>query len=207
MALLAHPRPGSLNHALAGHLVRAMRDAGARVVLHDLYAERFDPILRADEAHTSGEAATHLPAVTDDPLLAQHREELKAASALVVVHPNWWGKPPAILAGWMDRVPVPGVAYRLDDGADGTPRPLLSLQQMLIVNTSDTPEERDRKQFGDPLEQIWARCLAPYLGNPHVDRVVLRVVADADADQRADWLAQVTDHARRLVGALTGEQT
>lgn len=207
MALLAHPRPGSLNHALAERLVRAMDDAGARVVLHDLYAERFDPILRADEAHTSGEAATHRPAVTDDPLLAQHREELKAASALVVVHPNWWGKPPAILAGWMDRVPVPGVAYRLDDGAGGTPRPLLSLQQMLIVNTSDTPEERERKQFGDPLEQIWTRCLPPYLGNPHVDRVVLRVVADAAADQRADWLAQVTDHARRLVGALTGEQT
>jgi hypothetical protein len=22
---------------------------------------------------------------------------------LVIVHPNWWGKPPAMLAGWLDR--------------------------------------------------------------------------------------------------------
>ncbi|MGW2271619.1 NAD(P)H-dependent oxidoreductase, partial [Streptomyces yangpuensis] len=26
------------------------------------------------------------------------------------VHPNWWGMPPAVLTGWVQRVLVPGVA-------------------------------------------------------------------------------------------------
>ena len=31
----------------------------------------------------------------------------------LVVHPNWWGQPPAILKGWIDRVIRPGIAYDL----------------------------------------------------------------------------------------------
>ena len=200
LVLLAHPRPGSFNHALADRVVTALRRQPCRVIVHDLYAEGFDPVLRADEAYTSGQNAADVLAASDDPLLLAHRRELSEASALVAIHPNWWGKPPAIMAGWMDRVLVPGVAYRLDD-AGGAPVPLLSLRQVLMLNTSDTNAEREAELFGDPLELIWARCLAPYLGQPHVERMVLRVVADADAAQREDWLQQVECRADRLLAA------
>lgn len=139
-------------------------------------------------------------AASDDPLLLQHRRELSEASALVAIHPNWWGKPPAIMAGWMDRVLVPGVAYRLDEPG-GTPVPLLSLQQVLVVNTSDTTAAREAELFGDPLEAIWARCLAPYLGEPRVERIVLRVVADADTVQRQHWLQKIEDRSAQLLAA------
>ena len=99
--------------------------------------------------------------------MRQHRDELRDAAGLVAIHPNWWGKPPAILSGWLDRILVPGVAYRLDD-AGGAPESLLTLRQLLVVNTSDTTEERERTLFGDPLDAIWRRCLAPYLGEPEV---------------------------------------
>ena len=199
LVLLAHPRPGSFCHALAGRAREALTEQGLPVDFHDLYAEGFDPLLRADEAYTSGARATHVVSASSDPLLAQHRRELSAAAALLVVHPNWWGKPPAILAGWMDRVLVPGVAYRLDE-AGGPPLPLLSLQQVLVVNTSDTDGEREAALFGDPLELIWKRCLPPYLGEPAVERIVLRVVADADADQRSSWLDQIADKAAMMLG-------
>ena len=63
----------------------------------------------------------------------------------------------------MDRVLVPGVAHRLDDAA-AVPVPLVRLQRILIVNTSDTPERREAELFGDRLEAIWKRCLTPYDG-------------------------------------------
>lgn len=198
LVLLAHPRPGSFNHAITDRVVTTLRRRPCRVVVHDLYAEGFDPVLRAEEAYTSGENIAEVLDASSDPLLRQHRRELHEASALVAIHPNWWGKPPAIMAGWMDRVLVPGVAYRLDE-AGGAPIPLSSLRQILVVNTSDTTPQREAELFGDPLESIWARCVAHYLGEPHVRRIVLRVVADADAVQRQHWLQHVEDHAAQLV--------
>ena len=200
LVVLAHPRPDSFNHALTERVVSTLRRRPLQVIVHDLYAEGFDPVLRADEAYTSGQHAAEVLAASDDPLLLQHRRELSEASALVAIHPNWWGKPPAIMAGWMDRVLVPGVAYRLDD-AGGAPVPLLSLRQLLVVNTSDTTCEREEELFGDPLQSIWARCLAPYLGEPHVERIVLRVVADADTVQRQHWLQQVEDRTAQLLAS------
>ncbi|KDN19619.1 NAD(P)H-dependent oxidoreductase [Amycolatopsis rifamycinica] len=199
VVLLAHPRAGSFNHALAARVVAGLDRAGVPVRFHDLYAEGFDPVLTETEAYTSGTRAEAFLAVEPDPLVRRHREELRTAGGLVAIHPNWWGKPPAILGGWLDRILVPGVAYRLDD-AGGAPEPLLSLRRLLVVNTSDTPEERERTLFGDPLDAIWRRCLAPYLGEPEVRRLVLRVVADAGAAQRAAWLDDVEAEALRLFG-------
>jgi NAD(P)H dehydrogenase (quinone) len=197
LVVLAHPRPGSLNHAVADRAARALREAGMHVDLHDLQAEGFDPVLRPEEAWTAGASAADLLDRTADPLVRRHRELVARADVLVAVHPNWWGKPPAVMAGWLDRVLVPGVAYALDDPG-GLPRPLLALRGLLVVNTSDTPADRETEQYGDPLDAIWRRCLAPYLGGPVVERLVLRVVADADADQRAAWLAEVAAAAGRL---------
>jgi putative NADPH-quinone reductase len=199
VVLLAHPRAGSFNHALAARVVDTLARAGTPVRFHDLYAEGFDPVLTAEEAYTSGSRAEEFLAAEPDPLVRRHRDELREASGLVAVHPNWWGKPPAILSGWLDRILVPGVAYRLDD-AGGAPESLLVLRRLLVVNTSDTTEDRERTLFGDPLEAIWRRCLAPYLGEPEVRRLVLRVVAGAGASERATWLDDVEAEVLRLFG-------
>ncbi|MDT7805437.1 MAG: hypothetical protein QOI78_8870 [Actinomycetota bacterium] len=199
VVMLAHPRPGSFNHALAERVRATLERAGRPVRFHDLYAEGFDPVLTAEEAYTSGTRAEDFLAAEPDPLVRRHREDVREAVGLVAIHPNWWGKPPAILSGWLDRILVPGVAYRLDD-AGGAPESLLALEHLFVVNTSDTPEDRERTLFGDPLDAIWRRCLAPYLGEPEVTRLVLRVVADAGADDRARWLDDVEGEVTRLFG-------
>jgi putative NADPH-quinone reductase len=33
-----------------------------------------------------------------------HCNDLKRADGIIIVHPNWWGEPPAILKGWIDRL-------------------------------------------------------------------------------------------------------
>jgi putative NADPH-quinone reductase len=196
MLLLAHPRPGSYCHALAERIGERLLDQGHEVRSHDLYAERFDPILTSCEAHTSGRDVESMLAQEEDPLIALHREELRQAEGLVVVHPNWWGMPPAILTGWIDRVVVPGVAYRLAD-ATGHPEPLAPIARLVVVNTSDTTDEREETLYGDPLASIWGRCVAPYLGSPQVTRRVLRPVTDATDEQRTAWIDEI--------GALAGE--
>jgi putative NADPH-quinone reductase len=195
--LLAHPRPDSFNHALARQVAGALESAGRRVIFHDLYREGFDPILRPEEAYTSGDRASQVARVTDDPLLRQHRAEIQQADGLLVVHPNWWGKPPAILAGWLDRVLVPGVAYQLDH-AGGVPLPLVHLRHLLVLNTGDTPLDRERETFADPLDAIWRNCLAPYVGDPEVDRVLYGPVAGSTDVERQAWLDDAASRTLRL---------
>ena len=100
--VLAHPDKGSFNHAIAETVVDELTRFGHEVCFHDLYEEGFDPVLRGEEI--PGEAS--LPQEIEN-----HCNEIAAAEGIVVIHPNWWGQPPAILKGWIDRVIRPGVCY------------------------------------------------------------------------------------------------
>ncbi|MGW7054779.1 NAD(P)H-dependent oxidoreductase [Streptomyces sp. NPDC054887] len=191
---VAHPRPGSFNHAVFDAVVEELRGRGCDVVAHDLCAEGFAPLLSADETGTVRPASR-----SHDEQVASHRDEVATLDAMVFVHPNWWGMPPAVLAGWMQRVFVPGVAYKLGT-AEGEPTGLLKAGKALVLNTSDTPAEREETEFGDPLHSIWSACVLPYVGVTDVRRVVFRTVADSDDQQRAVWLKEARRQASSLLG-------
>lgn len=198
-SIVAHPRSDSFCHAISATARASLLAAGHTVEHHDLYAERFDPCLSEEEAYTVGDTLEQALARMVDPVLRVHREGVAKAAGLLVVHPNWWGKPPAILAGWMDRVLVPGVAYRLET-ADGVPEGLLAMRTALVINTSDTEAERERRDLGDPLELIWGRCVLPYCGVENFKRVIFRPVVGSSQDTRESWLRDVGDHCASCFG-------
>ncbi|WP_405827827.1 NAD(P)H-dependent oxidoreductase [Streptomyces sp. NBC_00105] len=191
-AYLAHPRSGSFNHALFDAVVEELRGRDCQVMAHDLCAEGFAPVLSAEETGTVESASR-----AHDAQVELHRAEVATLDAMVFVHPNWWGMPPAVLAGWVQRVLAPGVAYKLGT-AEGEPAGLLKAGRALVLNTSDTPADREKAEFGDPLHSIWSACVLPYVGVAEVRRIVFRTVTDSDEEQRAAWL----DEARRQAAAL-----
>ncbi len=192
--ILAHPNPASLNHAIAAAAVRELARSGHDVAYHDLYAEGFDPLLPTDEI-PEGAA---LPAQID-----AHCREIAAADGIVIVHPNWWGMPPAILKGWVDRVLRPGVAYRFVEGdsGEGEPVGLLRARAALVFNTSDTPPAREAAVFGDPLESLWKTCIFGLCGVQTFRRTTFGVVVTSSDAQREGWLAQVREIVRRCFPA------
>ncbi|MFI2188744.1 NAD(P)H-dependent oxidoreductase [Streptomyces sioyaensis] len=190
---LAHPCPGSFNHAVFAAVVEELRDRGCHVLAHDLYAEGFAPVLTADETETVQSATS-----ARDVQVELHRSEVATLDAMVLVHPNWWGMPPAVLTGWVQRVLAPGVAYKLGT-ADGEPAGLLKAGRALVLNTSDTPADREESEFGDPLQRIWAACVLPYVGVADVRRIVFRTVTDSADELRASWLRQARQQAAALM--------
>ena len=104
LVVLGHPKKGSFNHAIAETIVRTLEESSHEVAYHDLYEEEFDPILPGEEIAKDARL---------DPAVRSHCEEVSEAEGIIVVHPNWWGHPPAVLEGWVDRVFRPGVAYHL----------------------------------------------------------------------------------------------
>ena len=186
LVILAHPDPASFNHAIAHAVREALLKNGHTVVFHDLHAEKFDPIIDRSEIPRNARL---------DPIIQQHCDELAGADGLVIVHPNWWGQPPAILKGWIDRVFRPGVAYEFLDGdnGEGVPRGLLKLRTALVFNTSNTPAEREQTVFGDPLERLWKDCIFGLCGDAVFHRKMFCVIATSTAEQRAEWLREVRE--------------
>lgn len=182
--ILAHPRRGSFNHAIADTAAASLRDCGHTVIVHDLYAEEFDPLL----PHTEIPRDAPLP-----PAIARHCEEIAAAGGLIFIHPDWWGMPPAILKGWIDRVLRPGIAYRFaeTDAGDGVPEGLLKARAAIVFNTANTPAGREQQVFGDPLERIWRDCIVSFCGIPVFRRRMFTVVVTSSEEQRNAWLAEV----------------
>lgn len=184
--ILAHPVAGSFNHAIASRAVKVLKRSGHDVVFHDLYQENFDPVLTG--AEVPREAA--LP-----PAIERHCREIAEADGIVVIHPNWWGQPPAILKGWVDRVIRPGVAYEFLEGdtGEGIPKGLLRARAAVVFNTSNTPAERESSVFGDPLETLWKNCVFGLCGIENVHRRMFTVVVTSSAARRAQWLNEVED--------------
>ena len=191
LIILGHPDPKSFNHALAAGVCDALQSDGHRVILHDLCAESFDPLLPAQEIP---EGAI-LP-----PDIQKHCEELRAADGIVIIHPNWWGQPPAMLKGWIDRVIRPGVAYRFKegDGGEGVPVGLLKAKAAIVLNTSNTPDDREQTAFGDPLEAMWKRCVFDLCGVHDVRRRMFNVVVTSTPQQRQQWIAEARDLCRTI---------
>jgi putative NADPH-quinone reductase len=197
LVVVAHPSTGSFNRAIADTVVQTLRSCGHDAVFHDLYEEGFDPVL--PDAEVAKDST--LGEITE-----KHCMEISGADGIVVVHPNWWGQPPAILKGWIDRVLRPGVAYEFQEGDDGegVPIGLLKAGVALVLNTSNTPKEREIEVFGDPLETLWKNCIFSLCGVESFHRKMFGVIVTSTPEQRSEWLDEVREIVRGHFPAREG---
>ena len=103
--ILCHPDANSFNAAVARRYCDAVRETGQTAILRDLYRMGFDPVLQSDERPQ-----------TDDIVLAAdvaaEIEEIRSADVFVLVYPIWFGTPPAMLKGYVERVLGAGFDHR-----------------------------------------------------------------------------------------------
>jgi NAD(P)H dehydrogenase (quinone) len=177
--LIGHQQQGSFCHAIAAAAIDELKAAGHKVVYHDLYAEQFDPILPAQEVPKGAPL---------DPVVEQHCREVVAADGYIIVHPNWWAMPPAILKGWLDRVWRQGVVYQF--GPKGV-EPLLLGKRALVLTTSNTPRDDELRIFGDPLENLWKACVFNFCGVDDFVRRNFESIIMSTPEQRSQWLDEV----------------
>ncbi|MEI8344622.1 MAG: NAD(P)H-dependent oxidoreductase [Candidatus Omnitrophota bacterium] len=189
--ILAHPKPGSFNHAIAEAAAGVLQKYGVTVSLHDLYAEAFDPLL--DPAELTRD-------YKPEGLLKRHCDEIVQADGILVIHPNWWGQPPAILKGWVDRVIRQGLGYRFEtnDKGEGVPVGLFKNKSAVVLTTSNTPEEREREVFGNPLENFWKTCVFGFCGVERFYYQNFGVVVVSSTQQRQGWLEQTARVCEKL---------
>jgi putative NADPH-quinone reductase len=110
LVLYAHPVETSYCAALHRTTVEALAAAGHEVDDCDLYAEGFNPVMsRQERLEYHDETACTKP-------VQAYVDRLRAAEALVICTPVWNYGYPAILKGFLDRVFLPGVSFKLVNG-------------------------------------------------------------------------------------------
>jgi NAD(P)H dehydrogenase (quinone) len=187
--ILAHPDKNSFNYAIAEAAVQALKENGHEVAYHDLYREKFPPVIPTEEIPRRAK----LPKI-----IAKHCEEIAEAQGIIVVHPNWWGQPPAILKGWIDRILRPGVAYTFAEGdnGEGDLVGLLKADNLVVFNTSNTKMEREIRIFSDPLELLWKNNIILSCGVKNYYRRCFRVIITSTLEERQAWLEEVKSITR-----------
>jgi NAD(P)H dehydrogenase (quinone) len=181
--IIAHPYALSFNHAIFQTVCARLRERSVTLYAHDLYHEKFNPVLTDDELGSDASV---------DALVNQYSGELLESELLIFIHPNWWGQPPAILKGYIDRIFRPPHFYDFPAGGEGgLPEGKLKGKSAIILNTSNTAQEREKNYFGDPLEQIWKQCVFGFCGVDRFYRKNFSIVADSDETQRIRWLREV----------------
>ena len=193
--ILAHPYEKSFNHAIYNRIIAVLDGSGAGVFSHDLYKEEFNPVMTVGELGKDPSA---------DPMVLQYADELMQSDLLFFIHPNWWGQPPAILKGWVDRVIRPPYAYDMPEGAvSGLPVAKLTGKFGIVYNTSNTDAERENSYFGDPLENLWKFCTFGFCGIEKYHRRMFRIVSESTQTERENWLSIVDSDVKRIVSGMS----
>jgi putative NADPH-quinone reductase len=140
------PRPGE-------GVCRRGRCAGSETRVLSLDAIRFDPILRAGFDGTQP--------LEEDLVAAQ--EAIRWAEHLVFFYPVWWGTMPALLKGFIDRVFLPGFAFKYRSGSALWDRLLTGRTGELIV-TMDSPPWYYRWLAGQPGHRMMKKTVLEFCG-------------------------------------------
>ncbi|MBH1985940.1 MAG: NAD(P)H-dependent oxidoreductase [Burkholderiales bacterium] len=180
LLILAHPSPDSFNAALADAYADAALKAGRQLRRIDLHALRFDPILHGAYR---GEQALEAD-------LQAAQADILWAEEIVWVYPVWWGGLPALLKGFLDRVLLPGFAYKFHKGHRSWDK-LLKGRNARIVVTLDTPGWYDRLAYGRPAWRQMKHTILQFCGMKLLSTTTFAPIATSKPEQRERWLAEV----------------
>lgn len=188
-----HPNPDSFNHALYR---TALASLAPRHELRsfDLYREGFDPVLSCEERI----AYLERPELIRE-RVADHVDALQWAEHLVFVYPTWLHGPPAMLKGWLERVLLPGVAFRPATRKGGLASSgLRHVRRLTVVTTGGSPAWF-LLLTGDPGRRLFTRGMRSlFAWNCRVTWLQLHNMNTVTLPERERFIARVARKLQRL---------
>ncbi|OPA84618.1 NAD(P)H dehydrogenase [Pseudomonas fluorescens] len=186
LVVLGHPSNTSLCSALADTYTHAAKTAGHEVRVLRLGDRVFDPVLHDGYTQTQPLEAD-LQSAQSDILWATH---------LTFVFPIWWGGIPALMKGFIDRIFLPGFAFKYRAGK-AFPDKLLHGKTAHLLVTLDTPPWYYRWFQHMPGVHQMRKATLAFCGIKPIKTLLFGPVIGSTPAQRDRWLKQA--------GALFGK--
>ncbi|MFC5450069.1 NAD(P)H-dependent oxidoreductase [Paenibacillus aestuarii] len=157
LVIFTHPNHQSLSYAFLQQVLQGCRENEAiqEVKVLDLYEEAFNPVLVFNEKKRRRDMHTA-------PDLAVYREQLLWADKIVMIYPIWWGRPPAMLLGYIDQMFASGFAYR--DGRGLLPEGLLKGKSAVCISTMKGPALYPLFWLNNAHKVLLRRALFSFVG-------------------------------------------
>jgi NAD(P)H dehydrogenase (quinone) len=198
LVVLGHPAPDSFCHAIAEAYCDSVRACGQSAVLRDLYGMGFNPLLKAEERPDTRDFE---PAAD----VAAELDLIRASQVVTLVYPIWFGMPPAIIKGYVDR--VLGAGFLARDIKAGAPNPLLYGKRLVILSSSASslPWLEEQGQWVS-LRQAFDTYLTTIFSLKSCDHLHFDTVVDGMTEQRfRENLGLVDDQARKTCSGVLAE--
>lgn len=144
LLVYCHPRKESLNYSIMKRSAEVFERLGHEVVVRDLYAMKFNPVLEGDDAiHIENNRFVRTNSNYPEDVKVEMNHILES-DLLMYVYPVWWNGFPAMLKGYVDRVFQHGFAYSFESD---TPRKNFAGKKAMFIHTTgqpqDTPEAKE----------------------------------------------------------------
>lgn len=179
LVINGHPDPDSFNAALAAAYAEGATGSGAEVRSIELSRIAFNPNLSFGYRKR-----TEL-----EPDLLRAQELIKQADHLVFVYPIWWGAMPALLKGFIDRVFLPGFAFKYRENSSLWDKLLTGKSARLIV-TMDTPSWYNKLFYRSAGHTVMRSNILKFCGISPVRVTEFTPIKSSTRERRIKWLEQ-----------------
>lgn len=198
VVVLAHPDPESFNATIANTWCQTVRECGQEAILRDLYTIGFDPVLKDSER--PGKQGFTLSKTVRDELAV-----IDGGDVFTLVYPIWFGMPPAMMKGYIDRVLGTGVTHR--EIQDRAGQGVLRNKRMVSITTSGTREVwLDEQAQIESLKNVLSRYLFHAFGVKSVEHLQFGGITEGLAQRFIDQnLQDVRDRARIVCATVAAE--
>ena len=192
--ILCHPDPNSLNAAIARTYCDVVRELGEEVILRDLYRTDFDPILKSFERPK----AEDFVASRD---VAAELDVIRNADVFVLIYPIWFGTPPAMMKGYVERVFGAGFGYR--SIRSRAPHFMAGKHLLSITSSGTSFPWLNEQGTWDSLRNVFDHYLANAFSMVSCEHLHVSSVVD-DMDERfvREELLRVSEFARETCARL-----
>ena len=180
LVVLGHPDTNSLSGLFAEEYVSSARSAGKEVRYIKLGEVEFNPVLK----HGYKQRQEH------EPGLAHFWESIVWADHIAFFYPIWWGAMPALLKGALDRVLLPGKAFKYRENSQFWDR-LLEGRSAHLFTTMDTPPWYYRMAYRMPGHNQMKRTILEFCGIKPVKIHSFGPVRYAKPDKIEKWVSTV----------------
>lgn len=157
LIIYTHPNHQSLSYAFLQEVISGSKENAIidEIKVLDLYEEGFNPVLVFNEKKRRRDMHA-------DPDLATYREQLLWADKIVFVYPIWWGRPPAMLMGYIDQMFASGFAYK--DTGKLLPEGLLKGKSVICISTMQGPALYPLFWLNNAHKILMRKALFNYVG-------------------------------------------
>ncbi len=125
-----------------------------------------------------------------EPDLLAAQDKLKWADHIVWIYPVWWGSVPAMMKGFLDRVLLPGFAFKKRENSVWWDKYLIGKTSRIIC-TLDQPAWYYNWIYGSPSHRAMKRLTLNFIGVKKVKITTIGPIRLSKEEFRAKWIKKV----------------